>query len=70
MIQRTKIHGDIFPIPDDKAMVAQPGSGSNAQCRTTRQGCKQTCTSQRLKLYCFGELPDVVCPKIAQKSQN
>ena len=21
MIQRTKIHGDIFPIPDDKAMA-------------------------------------------------
>ena len=30
----------------------------------------QTCTSQRLKLSCFCDLPDVVWPKIDQKSQN
>ena len=30
----------------------------------------QTCTAQRARLSCFGELPDVVWPKIAQKSQN
>ena len=27
--------------------------------------CGQTCTIQRLKLSCFGELPDVVLPKIS-----
>ena len=30
----------------------------------------QTCFYQRVRLSCFGELPDVVWPKIAQKSQN
>ena len=31
MIQRTKIHGDIFPIPDDKAMA--PMETAAAMCR-------------------------------------
>ena len=31
---------------------------------------EQTCTAQRLIMSCFGELPDVVLPKIAQKCQK
>ena len=32
MIQRTKIHGDIFPIPDDKAMAPMETAAA-AMCR-------------------------------------
>ena len=32
--------------------------------------CTKTCFCQWVRLSCFGELPDVVWPKIAQKSQK
>ena len=31
---------------------------------------KKTCTAQMFRLSCFGELPEVVLPKIAQKRQK
>ena len=30
----------------------------------------QTCTAQRFRLSCFGELPDVVCQKLLKNAKN
>ena len=38
---------------------------------STKKGMAQTCTSQRLKLFCFGELPDMwFCQKLLKNTKN
>ena len=46
MIQRTKIHGDIFPIPDDKAMAPMETAAA-AMCRQQAASCSSSSSSRR-----------------------
>ena len=39
-------------------------------CLWDKYSVLQTCFCQHVRMSCFSELPDVVLPKIAQKSQN
>ena len=65
------VHG---PVDESRKITeridCQGSEDALQKCRIRYVCIHQTCFCQRVRLSCFGELPDMVLPKIAQKSQN